>query len=85
MKGDKEASPNVDIRSGWPVVEGTAYREVEIMMHTTEDLMEEEKKNLPKAIISVAELASCTLKMTGRRGWPVKATVDNRFCHREIT
>ena len=47
--------------------------------------MEEEKKNLPMAIISVAELVSSALKTAGRRGWPEKAIVDNRICRREIT
>ena len=54
-------------------------------MRTTGDLVEEECKNLPKTVISVAELASSTLRTAGRKGWTVKAIVDNRICRREIT
>ena len=68
LREDKDASPNVDIGSGWSVVEGTTCREVEVTMRTIGDLTEEEKKNLPQAIISVAELTSSALKTTGRRG-----------------
>ena len=42
LREDKEASPNVDIESGWSVVEGTACREVEITMRMIGDLTEEE-------------------------------------------
>ena len=85
LREDKKASPNIDIGSDWSVIEGTACREVAITMRTIRDLTEEEKKNLSKAIISVAELTSSALKTTGRRGWHVKAMLDNRICRREIT